>query len=950
MTAGSHQALTFLFTDIAGSTRLWESNPGAISVALARHDAILREIVSEHRGRVFKTVGDAFCVAFEAPADAFPAAVAAQRALVAEPWPGGAVLQVRMSIHTGVCECRDDDYFGQSLSVAARMLGLANGRQILASQDAVEAAGALDASIGLMDLGEHVLRDLSGFYRIHQLLADGIPAVFPQLGTASSRPNNVPKQLTSFVGRERERQEVTRLLGEHRLVTITGTGGIGKTRLAIEVATDTLMGYREGAWIVELAPISDPSLVPGAVAEALGVKEQPPKPVLQTLVEFLRSRFLLIVLDNCEHVVAACAALAETLLADAPFLKILATSREALRIRGEMPWRLPSLTMPDRTLPPVPETLAQFESVRLLMERATSYSPGFKLTPANSAAAVQVCCRLDGIPLAIELAAARLRSLPLEQIAERVDDRFRLLTGGSRTALPRQQTLRALIDWSYDVLSDEERVVLHRLAVFAGGWSLEAAEAICAHDRIERWDVLDLQQALIDKSLVTFDESGDAPRYRLLESVRQYALEKLAESGDRDAACDRHSAYMLEQAQGWSVTLESSECAGSAMRSLTREIDNLRAGMDWAQQRGIDDRVSAYGEALARFFLARGLYSEGDRRMAAAAEAAERICARTSLAQLQLQRGGIAWMRADMPEARRLYTSAYEISRELGQRPRMAPALINLANISWSESDFRAAARQYDEALELARETGQARYEALILGYLGMLASDRGDFEAAERYLDSAIQLHRDQHNIRGYAEALTHRADMLRRQRRFPEAAAALEESLQRFAEIGVEHERALALIHIAAVLTDSGQTDEATRCLSEGLEAAREIGDLWVEMAGLVEQGRIAGAAGDVAGACGLFSRSLTIAVGRQAGGRKQVAEILMRAGIVFELNGLRGSALRALLAAQREFESLELFDRIEVARRIEELRSVLSQAEAAEAEAASCAGDPHLLLDPC
>jgi predicted ATPase/class 3 adenylate cyclase len=941
--------LTFLFTDIAGSTRLWESNPDSMRLALARHDALLRAVMQAHGGHVFKTVGDAFCVAFIRPENAFSAAVDGQLALETESWEGIEPLTVRMAIHSGDCERRNDDYFGQALSVPARLLGLVHGGQILASQAAVDlAAGALPPQIELEDLGEHALRDLSGLYRIHQVCAAGIPSVFPPLRTAGYRPNNLPRQLTSFIGREREQAEVIDLLARGRLVTITGAGGAGKTRLAIEVAARVLTDYRDGVWIVELAPLSDPALVPHAAAEALGVQEQPSQPVLQTLQEFVGRRSLLLILDNCEHLIGACAELADNLLRRAPESRILVTSREALGISGETKWRLPSLALPDPALPTTPESLLQFESVQLLQDRATTYDTGFRLTPSNAAAAAQVCCRLDGIPLAIELAAARLRSLPLEQIADRLDDRFRLLTGGSRTALRRQQTLRALIDWSYDMLTAEERDVFHRLAVFAGGWRLESAEAVCADDRIDSWDVLDLQQALIDKSLVTFDESGEAPRYRLLESVRQYALEKLRESGEQNAVYDRHSVHMLEQAQRWSVTLESSEDAGASMRGMTREIDNLRAGMDWAMTSCRDARVAAYGQALARFFLARGLYSEGDRRMAAAADSAARIGALANLAQLQLQRGRIAWLRADLPEARRLYTQAYNISRDLEDRPRMVPALLNIAAISWAESDFRALSRQYREALDLARETGQTRYEALLLGNLGMLASDRGDFEEAQRYLDASIELHREIHNVKGYSEALMHRADVLRRQGRFAESAAVLEESRIRFAELGLEHERALVLIRLAEVLTDSGQAEEAIHHLTEGLEVAREIGDPWCEIAGLVVQGRIAGAEGDVAGACDLFKQSVTIAEGHEAGGRKQTAEILKHAGMVFELNDHRVAAFRTLLAAHREFESLDLYDRHDVARRLDGLRASLSPDEVAGAEAASYAEDPRLLLD--
>ncbi len=447
--------VTFLFTDIEGSTRLWEDFPEAMRSALARHDALLQEAIEQHNGHVFKTVGDAFCAAFVSAQEALEAALEAQIALqnpqftLAE----NRTLRVRMALHAGPAEERAGDYFGPTLNRIARLLATGHGGQVLLSQT-VEALArnALPAGAGLKDLGRHRLKDLQQPEQVFQLLHPALPADFPKLKSLNPQQNNLPQQLTSFVGRETEIAAVERLLADARLLTLTGPGGAGKTRLALQVAAETVDQYPDGVWLVELAPLSDPALVPQEIASALDIREEAGRALAQTLVEQLSARQLLLVLDNCEHLVEACAQLADRLTRACPQLKILASSRERLGVAGEITYAVPSLSLP--TCDPIPplETLLQYEAVRLFVERASAVLPGFVPTPANAPALVQICRRLDGIPLAIELAAARVKVLPVEQIARRLDDRFRLLTGGSRTALPHHQTLRATIDWSYNLL------------------------------------------------------------------------------------------------------------------------------------------------------------------------------------------------------------------------------------------------------------------------------------------------------------------------------------------------------------------------------------------------------------------------------------------------------------------------------------------------------------------
>ena len=476
--------VTFLFTDIEGSTTRWDRHEHAMGSALARHDTLLRESIAAHNGHVFKTVGDAFCAVFPTAPEALAAALTAQQKLVAEPWHQDLEgVRVRMALHTGVAEQREGDYFGTTLNRVARLLATGHGGQTLLSQATYELVrDHLPYGADLRDLELHRLKDLQRPEHVYQLLHSDLPADFPKLRSLDPLRNNLPIQATSFVGRDKEILAVKALLAKTRLLTLTGSGGAGKTRLSLQVAADLTEGVDEGVWLAEFAPLSDPGLVAQTLAQALGVREEPGRPITQTLVDFLRPKSLLLVLvlDNCEHVLDAAAELCEAILRTCLTVKIIASSREGLNIAGETTYRIPSLSMPDLKQSATPESLSHYEAVRLFIERAQAAQPSFSVTNANAPAVAQICHRLDGIPYAIELAAAKVRALSAEQINARLDNRFRLLTGGSRTALPRQQTLRAMIDWSYDLLSAEEQTLLRRLSVFAGGWTLEAAEAVCA--------------------------------------------------------------------------------------------------------------------------------------------------------------------------------------------------------------------------------------------------------------------------------------------------------------------------------------------------------------------------------------------------------------------------------------------------------------------------------------
>lgn len=498
---------TFLFTDIEGSTKLWEAHPEAMRPLLARHDAILRKVIEENRGRVVKQVGDSFHAVFSRPADAVKAVVAAQSSLLKENWSDVGPIKVRMAVHTGEADERDGDYFGAALNRCSRMLTAGHGGQTLLSTATHELLrDSVPPGVTLKDLGEHRLKDLIRQEHIYQVCHPDLPAEFPPLRSLASFTHNLPVQMTSFVGREKEINEIKDLLKVTRLFTLAGSGGVGKTRLSLQVGAELLDKYPDGVWQVELAALSDPSLVPQAVAAALGLREEPRRTLTDTLADALRSKKSLLIFDNCEHLVEACARLADALLKVGPNLRIIATSREGLRLVGEVVWRVPSLSVPDPLKGPAAESLTQYESVRLFVDRGAAVKPGFRVTPQNGPAVAQICWRLDGIPLAIELAAARVNVLSPEQISDRLNDRFRLLTGGSRTALPRHQTLQAAVEWSYDLLSEKEKKLFDRLSVFSGGFTMEAAEEVCSGDGVEKSEVLDLLTHLTEKSLVVAEE------------------------------------------------------------------------------------------------------------------------------------------------------------------------------------------------------------------------------------------------------------------------------------------------------------------------------------------------------------------------------------------------------------------------------------------------------------
>lgn len=730
--------ITFLFSDIEGSTKKWEQQPDAMRVALAQHDRLLRQAFEAVGGYVFKTIGDAFCVAFDTPASALLGGLAAQRALAAAEWGETGALKVRMALHTGTAEHRDGDYFGQALNRVARILAAAHGGQVLLSLPTQELVrDVLPTGVGLRHLGEHRLRDLARPEHLFQLSAPELEAQFPALRSLESVPNNLPEQLSSFVGREREMAEVKRLLASTRLLTLTGPGGTGKTRLSLQVAADLFDQFRDGVWLVEFATISDAALVLETVAAALDVRQEAGRPLAATLSGFVRSRQCLLIFDNCEHVVAACASLAETLLRSCPQLRILASSREPLGIVGETAWPLAPLSLPEhwRDLAAGPDALARlapFEAVRLFIERATIARPAFQATNENIPVIAQICWRLDGIALAIELAAARIRVLTLQQIVERLDDRFHLLTTGSRTAVPRQQTLRSLIDWSHDLLTEPERILFRRLAVFARGRTLESIEAVCACDGVPSWQLVDLLTQLVDKSLVFVEKSVQhGARYFLLESIWDYAEEKLRAAGEEDAFRQRHLDYFVGYAENAAAHLRGPE-QKAWLETVELEDLNLRLAVKTSLELpGQVAKGLRLATAAQRFVEVRGLFKKARERLAkllAHPDAASRDSVR---APALASAGRLAWIADDMPATLALHTEALEIFRAIGDARGAAQALADLSFHAFYAEDLPRTHALLDEAAARAASIGDPRLDAHIRHIRGMIAAAEGDFAGA---------------------------------------------------------------------------------------------------------------------------------------------------------------------------------------------------------------------------
>lgn len=750
--------VTFLFSDIEGSTQRWEAYTEAMKGAVARHEALVGEAIGRHGGYVFKSLGDAFCAAFHSAPDAIAAAAEAQRALAAEDFSAVDGLRVRMGLHTGRAEERKADYFGPAVNRVARLMSIGHGGQVLISGSTHALAhDRLPAGTALVDMRSHRLKDLTEPERVWQLSIADLPREFPPLKSLDAQPNNLPIQRTSFVGRDRDLADVKSLLEQHRLVTLVGAGGVGKTRLALQAGADLLDRYPDGVWFADLAPIADPLLVASVVANVVGMPQRGGQAVDQTLRQWLKRKQLLLVLDNCEHVLEVVASLADQILNDTPDVRILSTSRQALGIGGEKVARLASLDVPADTAGLTPESALEFGAVTLFVDRASLIDASFALTVANAPIVADICRRLDGIPFAIELAAARVKILSVPNLARRLDERFKVLTGGSRTALPRQKTLTALIDWSYDLLAPREKALLGRAGVFAGDFALDAATAVCGADDLEETDVLDLLSSLTDKSLVVADTHDKHERFRLLESTRAYALEKLTAAGERDRFARRHAEYFRERAE----EADGRYGRGSAFAwfdAMELDLDNFRAALDWGLSQGHDPVLAGVvAGSLGQLWYRGGLIAEGRRWMETAleridADAHPRVAARLwhGLASLYSAKQ----MCEAAERALRLYEAAGDAGGAAAARRQAAWGLVQMGRV--------------DEAMELSmlalaayREREDDRGVANCLLQQASFARAEGRFADARGIFARALSLFKGLQNEIGCASVLTNLAEL---------------------------------------------------------------------------------------------------------------------------------------------------------------------------------------------
>jgi predicted ATPase/class 3 adenylate cyclase len=840
-------AVTFLFTDIEGSTALWEHDGARMSQALAAHDALTRSAVEGHHGRVVKMTGDGICAAFDDALDALDATLEMQQTLAEPVATCGVVLRVRCGLHAGVVEWRDNDYFGSPVNRAARIMSAAHGGQELLSQAVVDCVREiLPAAVSLRDLGKVRLKDLATPENVYQVVHPRLRNNFPALRSLEATPNNLPQQMTSFIGREQALVDLRRLLPKTRLLTLTGSGGCGKTRLSLQVAAELLEQFPDGAWLVELAPLSDSDLVPPTVASVLGLKEEPSKPIIQTLTEYLKDKRLLLLLDNCEHLLEACAQFADALLRQCAGVQILASSREGLGINGEQAYRVPSLAVPDPKKAHTPVSVAHFDAVQLFIDRALLTRPDFQLTAQNASRLASVCFRLDGIPLAIELAAARVRSLSLEDIDRNLNERFRLLTGGSRTALPRQQTLRSLIDWSYDLLNDADKVLLQRLSVFAGGWTLDAAERICAGDHSETETVLDLLSSLIDKSLVAVEHLDGRVRYRLLETVRQYARERLMESGGAEGIRERHRDYFLLLVEAADEKLLGAEQAGWLHR-LEEEHDNLRSALEWSHGETRAQEDLRLCRAMHRFWFTRGYIAEGRQWCA-------RILAKGAPAPPTVEytkalnaAGSLAFFHTDYPAARTLLEQSLALSRALNDRRGTAFSLNNLGGVEKEQGNLPAARAFYEESLGLLRELGDRHVAAGVLGNLAMVAHDGGDLGGARALAEESLALSRELGDQGRVADALNTLGSIASDLGDLATASGLAQESLAIGRELGDRDCIATSLTRLGVVAFLRGKLDDADSLYREAIAIRLDLGDRLETARTLERMAALAAARGD-------------------------------------------------------------------------------------------------------
>ncbi|MEO6695198.1 MAG: tetratricopeptide repeat protein [Ignavibacteria bacterium] len=810
--------ITLLFTDIEGSTKLSQDFPEKMQAALNTHHSILHKAIETNNGFVFQIIGDAFCCAFENTDDAIKAAADAQIKLSDEEWDE-TVIRVRMGIHSGNVEWNGKSYMGYiTLARTHRVMSAANGGQVIVSNDSYEIAKyKVDPEISFRDLGDRRLKDLIQPLKLFQLISSNLPSDFPPLKTLDARPNNLPVQLTSFIGRENEITDLKKLLSDTKLLTLLGPGGTGKTRLAVQVGADMIDDFENGVWIVELASLIDPNLLTQSVTEALRLKEHSGITPEKLLYDHLKDKKIMIILDNCEHLIDACAVLAEKLLQNCPRLKIMVTSREALRCGGELIHKVLSLSHPDPKIKVEPEILVQYEAVRLFIERAIAVNPGFRVNNDNAAALAQICYQLDGIPLAIELAAVRTKVLSLENICKKLSDRFRLLTGGKRTALPRQQTLRALIDWSYDLLSDKEKILWRRLSVFAGAWTLDAAEEVCSDENLDQEEILDLVNNLTEKSIVLF--SGTNDNYKMLETIRQYGDEKLKESGETKSFYTKHLSYYLNLCEGAIPELSGTN-AKKWFNKFEEFYPNIQTGLNWSVENNLKEEGLRLAFSMGKFWELRGHFTEGRN-----------------------------WFD-------KLFTETENVPRDIVANSKGAAGILAIHQGQYDESEILI-----EDALKIFKETGNQKGIANSLNSLGLNAVDKSDYKKAKEYLYESLKLRREINHRLGICSTSNSLGLLFLIEGDFVNAKKYWEETLEISLEINDSMYEGIAYSNLAQIYDNLGDLQKSKEYFEKGLQLDRELGNKNGICISLFNLGNVAYLSGDYILSRQLYDESLAL-----------------------------------------------------------------------------------------
>ena len=790
--------VTFLFTDMEGSTRLWEASPNEMQAALKRHDEIVVKQIEAFNGAIIleRGEGDSVFAVFARASDAVAAACEIQREMRQEPWPDQVPMRVRMAVHTGEA---DADYRSPHVNRAARIRAIAHGEQILISGvTAGIVRGSLPEKASLIDLGQHRLRDVAEVEQIFQLGHPALRADFPPLKSLGNFRQNLPVQLTSFVGRERERETVRGLIEANRVVTLVGSGGCGKTRLAIQVGADLLEKFPDGVRFVDLAPLADGSLVIGAIASAAAAKDEQGSATVETLIRSLDGMKTLVILDNCEQVTQACADAVANLLPAGPDVRMLATSRVALGLAGEMQWRVPSLSLPESAM--TIDEVARCEAVQLFLDRAVAARTGFAMTAANAGPITEICRSLEGVPLAIELAAARTKALTPREIRDRLSDRFRLLTGGRG----RHQTLRSTIDWSYDLLSESERKLFRTLSVFAGGFDFAAMQAIGAEG-----DPLDQIEQLVDKSLVTVEQlSDDKSRYRLLETLRQYAAERLAEAGEEEDARARHYAHYLALAeQAYARRIEEE---ATSLARLELDHDDFRAALTWA--RADASKLLRLASALGWFWHLRSHYREGRAWLEEAVRLNPDERSPAKARALWALSMILNWQ-GDVVAARPVAEQSLELWSENGNPLELALALEGIGWLHFAANNYSEALHSMEDCVESYRKLGSAKLITRGRVAVGQMLVALGDVERTEPLARETLAEGRAQNEPKFIHYSLHYLADCALWRGDARSAVQLYGESLQAALDYGNEMEAAMEMQGMAMGLMGSGREDEGLR-----------------------------------------------------------------------------------------------------------------------------------------